>query len=330
MTAALTLADYANNPSPLVAGVAKVLRENSPFMDKLPFENVAALSVEVNREGNMSDVAWRNIGESHGSVLHTKPDKVTENVFSIGNEIIVDKMYLRDKSARLYNPMTYQTKMTTKSIARNFTDKIVNGLPSDKKNPVGLFYRLKNDLGASQNLLAKSGGLDISDDASGLSANIQAFIDKLDQLLYAVTDDFSLGGNGVLLLCNDTMLMRINSAFRQSGALDESKDALGRIFLTYKGATFIDMGLKYDESTRIIANAELADGTALTGGGSTSIYAVKLGKEYFTGWQEYALEVSEPTLMDDQVTYKSVVDWPVGIAVSHPRSIARLYGVIAA
>jgi len=29
------------------------------------------------------------------------------------------------------------------------------------------------------------------------------------------------------------------------------------------------------------------------------------------------------------VTYYSVIDWFVGLALSHPRSAARLYGVIA-
>jgi hypothetical protein len=236
---------------------------------------------------------------------------------------------MKDTSAKLYDPRTYQTKMVTKAIARNFTDKAINGLPSDEKNPVGLWYRVKTDFDSSQNILAKSSGLDISPDASGLAANIQAFIDKLDELLYAVTDSFD-GGDGVYIAVNDTLLGRINSAFRQSGLLDTSKDALGRVFKTYKGARFIDMGRKYDDSTRIIGNVELADGTALTGGACTTAYAFKVGKEYFTGWQEYALEVGDYELQSNKVTYKQVIDWMIGLAASHPRCIARLYGIIAA
>lgn len=329
MTVPLTLADYAAEPKELVAGVAKVLREESKFMDILPFVDVGALSVKTVREGGMPNVSWRNIGADHGSVKATKPDEVTENAFSIGNEIIVDKVYMKDKSVRLYNPMTYQTQMVTKAISRNFTDKSINGLPGDKSNPVGIWYRVKNDLSSSQNILAGSGGLDISPDATGLAANGQALIDKLDQLLYAVTDNFD-GGKGVYILTNDTLIMRINSIFRQSGQLQTNTDALGRKFIEYKGATFIDMGMKYDDATRIMGNVEMADGSALTGGSCTAAYAIRVGKEYFTGWQEYALDVSEPELQANKVTYKSVIDWMVGLAVSHPRSIARLYGIIAA
>lgn len=326
MTTAITLSDYAIQPNKLVAGVARVLRENSKFMDILPFENVGSLSVKVMREASaLPSVSWRNIGSSHGSVKAQKPDLVEEQAFSIGNEIIVDKVLMRDTSPKLYEVMPYQTQMITKAIARNFTNAAINGVPTDITNPVGLWWRTLNDLGSSQRINA---GIDISPDASGLAANIQTFIDALDSLLYAVVDSVDAGGKGVYLLMNDTCMLRMQSAFRQSGALKQTTDALGRIFLEYKGAKLIDMGYKYDEATRIITNTE--NGTALTGGGATSIYAVRVGKEYFTGWQEYAMEVSKPELQSDKVTYKSVIDWTVGLALSNPRSVARLYGITAA
>lgn len=325
-TLPLTLAEYAAEPKPLVQGVVNIWRKESKLMDVLPFEDVAALSIEVLRSGSMPSVSWRNIGADHGSAVATKPTKITEEAFSIGNEVDVDKVYVKDKSSRLYDPRTYQTTMVTKSIARNFNDKFINGLPSENSNPVGIWYRVQNDLGSAQRI---SAGTDISSDNASLASATQSFIDKLDELLYAVTDSFD-NTDKVFLLTNDTVIMRVNSIFRQSGLLDNSKDALGRVFSTYKGATFIDMGLKYDESTRIMGNAELANGTALTGGATSSIYAVRLGKEYLTGWQEYALDVSEYELQSNKVTYKQVIDWMVGIAVSHPRSIARLYNITAA
>lgn len=326
MTTALTLSDYIASPKPLLSLVAKILHETSRFMSVLPFKDIGAMSAEAWREGNvLPNVGWRDIGADHGSVVAVKPDKVTEQVYSIGNEIIVDKMYARDSSTRLVDPMTYQTNMITKAIARNFNNIAINGLPADLKNPVGLWHRTLYDLGSSQRINAS---VDISPDAASLSTGIQTMIDKLDELLYAVNDNIEIGGSGVYLLCNSTTLFRLNSIFRQSGLVSESKDALGRIWMEYKGAKFIDMGLKYDESTKVIGNVE--SGTALTGGAATSIYAVKVGEEYFTGIQEYGLEVSDFELMDDKVTYKSVIDWAVGLALVHPRSVARLYGITAA
>lgn len=323
-TLPLTLADYAAEPKPLVAGVANILRKESKVMDILPFEDVGALSIQVLREGSMPSISWRELGNDHSSAKATRPTQITENAFSIGNEIDVDKAYMKDKSARLYDPRTYQQNMVVKSIARNFSNVFINGLPSDKDNPVGLWYRNLYDQAASQRINAN---VNISPTNGSTATNAQIFIDKLDELLYAVTDNLE-GGQGVYVVCNDTLLMRINSMFRQSGLLSTTSDALGRKFIEYKGATFIDMGLKYDESTRIIGNVE--SGTALTGGGATSAYAFKVGREYLTAWQEYRLEVSDWALQSNQVTYKQVIDWMVGIAMSHPRAVARLYGITAA
>ena len=323
-TLPLTLADYASEPKPLVAGVVNILRKESKIMDILPFVDVGALSIKVIREGNMPNVSWRNIGADHGSAKATKPDEVTENAFSIGNEVDVDKVYVKDKSARLYDPRTYQQAMVVKSIARNFTNAFINGVPGDQKNPVGLWHRTLNDLASTQRINAN---VDISADSGAVATATQTMIDALDALLYSVTDNLE-STDKVFVVGNDTTLLRINSLFRQSGLLSSNQDALGRTFMSYKGATFIDAGLKYDEATRIITNAE--SGTALTGGGTTSLYAFKVGKEFLTGWQEYGLEVSDWVLQSNQVTYKQVIDWMVGIAVSHPRSVSRLYGITAA
>ena len=191
-----------------------------------------------------------------------------------------------------------------------------------------------NDLPATQRITADpagaSAGLDISPDATGLSTNIKSYFDKLDQLIYAVTDQITADGQSVYLIMNDTCLLRHQSVARQSGMLQVTTDALGRTFTEYKGAKIIDAGYKDDDTTKIIGNVELLTGAALTGATATSIYAVTVAPEKFTGWQEYPLEVVEPELLDDRVTYRSVVDWVVGLALSHPRCAARLYGVVAA
>lgn len=333
--AALTLAEYAVDPRPLVAGVAKVLRDESLWMDVLPFPTIASLSVKAIREGAvLPNPSWRQAGNSHSSVKAVLPDEVQEQVFSIGNQLVTDKMYLQDKSPRLYDPVAYQIKMITRGIARNFNNASINGLPGED-NPTGLFYRVMNDLPSDNRITADpaggSSGLDISPDtALALGTAARQLFDKLDQMLDVMGFGPTVPASGVYLLCNTNFIQRYNSLARYSGLLSTSQDALGRTFMDYRGAKFLDMGYKYDDSTKIIGNAETLAGAALTGGTGTSVYGVRLGSEYFTGWQEYGLEVSpfEPT--DDKVTYKSVIDWAVGLALSSKRSVARLYGIIAA
>lgn len=326
----LTLTDYASSPSLLVAGVAKILQKDSPFMSKMAFETVAALAVKVIREGKMPTPAWRKIGNPHGSTKGTRPDQVEENAFSFGNMIDVDKAYMKDQSPKFYDPRTYWTDMTVKAMGREFTDATINGDPTvNEDRPTGLFYRVKNHLAASQRLTADplggSAGLDVSMDAASLSSNIQILLDKLDLLIYSCAEN-----RADMLLMNDTMINRIWSVLRQSGLLKSTTDNLGREWYEYKGATFVDMGFKIDDETRVIGNAETLDGTALTAGTGTSIYALRTGKEFFTTWQEYPMEVEDKGYLDDAVTYRVVVDWVIGLALSHPRSVSRLYGIVAA
>lgn len=330
---ALTLVDYAADPRPLVRNVVKILREDSVWMDVLPFEDVGALAIKVIREGGMPSISWRRPGSSHGSNKATLPTEVEETAFSFGNYVDTDKVYRRDRTPRLYDPRTYQTSMTVRAMGREFNDASINGTPTSTDRPVGLWYRVQNDLGSDQRISADpaggSAGLDISPDAASLAANINTYFDKLDMLIYALTGSVTASGKGVYLLMNDTMMQRHQSLARQSGLLQTTTDQLGRTFTEYKGARFVDMGLKIDDSTKIIGDVETLTGAALTGGSATSIYGVRLGKEYFTGWQEYALEVDDLGKLDDGVTERILVDWVVGLALSHPRSAARLYGLVA-
>ena len=323
----LTLADYAASPKVLVAGVAKSLQDDSVFMDSVQFPTVSSLAVKVIREGAMPSVSWRKLGAAHGSNKAVKPNEIQEQAYSIGNYIDVDKTQLKDTSERFYDPRAYQTAMTTRAIAREFHDAVINNTPTvSTDKPVGLWWRITNDLGSSQRVDAGSGsGLDVSPDAAALSANSQQLLDRLDAVLYAMPDH-----KADLLLMNSTALMRIWSIARQAGVLSVNQDSLGREIWSYKGAKFIDMGFKIDDSNKVITDAELANGTALTGGGSTSIYAIRTGTEYFTPWQMYDLDVNDKGELDDGVTFRTVIDWTIGVALSHPRSVARLYGVIAA
>jgi hypothetical protein len=132
-----------------------------------------------------------------------------------------------------------------------------------------------------------------------------------------------------IICMNDTTLQRFWSIARQANVLNSNLDKLGREFWTYKGAKFIDTGFKIDDTNKIITDVELANGTALTGGASTSMYACRLGKEYLTPWQEYEMDVKDKGELDDGVTERTVIDWVVGLALTHPRSVARLYGIIA-
>ena len=317
---ALTLNDYAQSPKALVAGVAKVLQEASPLMDTVPFVDTGSLSINVVRESTRPTAAWRKIGAAHGSSKGST-DMVEEVAFSLGNSIDVDKVYVRAKNV-LYDARALQARQTLESVAFEFNDAFINGDPTvTPDRPTGLYFRVTNDMPASQRIDA--GGIDISPDTADASAAYK-FFDALDQLIYAMP-----GHTASALVCNDTVLMRYWSLARKSGLLATTKDNLDREFYTYKGAKIIDAGFKVNSVAKVMGNVETAAGL-LTGSTRSSIFAVKFGPEYLTGWQQYSLDVQDLGLLDDGVTYRSLVDWMVGLAVTHPQSVARLYNIVAA
>ena len=325
----ITLADYDSHPNPLVAGVAKTMRATSPFIDILPFKTISAKRVETARDtAGLPESNWREFGTEHGSTKADKPELVNERIYSIGDVIAIDKTDMRDQSKKLYDPRVYQTEKRTKCITRKFVTSAILGTPEDEMNPVGLMYRVNNFAAAENRLNANA--LDITATAAGLAANATTLFEKLDEMLYRLCDSLD-NTKGVYLLTNDTVILRYNSLARQFGNLKTTEDALGRTFSQYKGATFVDMGKKNDDVTRILGNAELTDGSALTGGTCSSIIGMRIGDELVTGIQEYDLEVSPFEVAPGSVLYQSVIDWAVGIAVTDPRhSLARLSGLKAA
>ena len=321
---AFTLADYQQQaPKMLNKAVIKTLREASPLMNTLPFPTTGTKTVQSVRVRTRPTAAWRRIGEDH-STSKGGYDLVQDTAFSLGLYIDVDVALSKD-SNKLYDPRVEWSKQAVEAVAFAFNDSFINGHPiTEPDGLTGLHYRLQEDLASTQQLAA--GSLDISPDGATLSATCQTFLDKLDQLIYMMPQH-----KADVLLMNDTMLMRYWSLARQSGYLKVTTDNLGREFMEYKGAKFFDIGYKSDDSTRIITNAEsLTVPATLTGGTGTSIYALRLGGEYATGFQQYPLRTLDKGELEDGVTERTVVDWVVGLSVTHPKSVARLYGLIAA
>lgn len=322
---AYTLADYARlAESPLKAGVVDILRASSVLMDALSWEDAGKLNIEIVRTKYLPTVGTRKIG---GTWTHTQGgvDTITERLVNIGNKIDIDKLLVKAKA--VVDQRALQVSMFSKAVALKFNNVLINGNPSsDYDDLIGLRYRLINDLPAGQTILG--GGLEIDPGATGLAANQLTMIDKLHELI-----DVTADGQSDFLVMNREMKMRIGAALRASGMLATTTDNYGRKFETFGpgGPVLLDIGSTdpLDRTARIIGNTELDDGSATTGGDASTIYSVKIGEEYLNGWQEYALDVQDMGLLEDGVTYRTVIDWPLGIYMVSPFSLARLVGVVA-
>lgn len=317
-----TLYDYERTaPDNLNKAVARTWREASPIMDMLKFRTSNKLTEKVLRFNALNSIPWRKIGEAF-TQSKVNPEPIEERLFFMGAKIDVPYEYVKSES--LVDLRAAQTEAIMKGAAFAFNDAFINGNPlTDEDSLVGLWYRIKNDLGSGQQVNAN---LDVSSDTAVTSVEKKMF-DVVADLMDRVDGN---PGDKVLLM-GRTLYLRFQAACRNSNLLSTSTDQLGRTFLTYGngGPKIINMGYKYDQSTQIMADAENGI-SALTGGAHSSMYCVRFGDPYVMGWCQEMPNAEDVGLTEDRINYRTVVRFSPGLFMTSPRSAAIAYGFTAA
>ncbi len=158
--------------------------------------------------------------------------------------------------------------------------------------------------------------LDIST-GTAMDTNGHALLDLLDQARYALDEH-----KGDMMLMNDTLLLKIRSILRRKGLLDSTRDMFGRDVDVYAGIPMVDIGVKADQTTKVIADNH--DGST----GITSLYIVKFGVgEYMHGIQKEELSVKDLGELESKPAFRTRIQWPVGLANWNKRSVVRLKGI---
>jgi hypothetical protein len=318
---AMTLAEYSKIAKDNLLGfIADHFLMESNLMQILPWQTNKNLTVGIPSWDTLPTPSWRKLNASYSESTGTVKHQV-ESQYILGHDIDVDVVLAR-ASNTVEDARQLQRRMSAKAMAFEFNDVFINGDPASDELK-GLINRVTDVYNAGYTGQYIDGG---SAAASGRgmlydSTERHYFLDKLNQLIYAIA-----GHKPDALLMNSKVLLAIESAFRREGLLSNSKDMFDRDITTFKGIPLIDVGLKADQSTEILPNTETLSG----GTDETSILAVKFGEEeYLWGLQQAPLEVRDLGEIDTQPVYRDRVEWVVGLAISNPRSIARLYGIVA-
>lgn len=314
-----TLIDYGMRVNTAIeATVIRDYTEYAPLLQMLDLETTGDLARVYRYWKSITPPGKRKINEAYTTAEATLAQK-SEQVSMYGCYIDTDVAEVRtQKEADLRGERQAQIMYAH---ACDFNDDFINGSQIiDNEEMNGLAWRLANDtvIPAGNKLHASTaaGGLDVL----ASSANMQSFFDSLNKLKYALPGHGKRGK--VVLWMNSTSLLNIESTLRRQGLLTTTKDAYGREINTWGNAMLIDIGVKYDDTTNIILNteADYGAGAAL----STSIYATVLGKGFLWGQQAYPMRIVDKGELEDGVTMRTLVDWPVTLAMGDKRSIAKL------
>ncbi len=316
MAGTITLVEFAKECNdPLVKGVAMTLWQESNPMKFIPWETIGALYKKMLRVQTLPSVARRKLNATWASSTGTT-EPITEGVSLVGGNIDIDKEMVEGNQT-IEDVRTIQTTLKTKAMAYEFNDNFINGsVLTDVDNFDGLKARCdRTDMTAQKILSATSTNL--LDDTQ---AHALAFVKEMDNLTYTID-----GHSPTFLVTNSMGLRTINSALRIAGVLRTDKDQFGNLVTFWGPVPIYDIGVKADQSTLVMPAETIA---GIAGAGYFSIYAVKVGEGTdFWGIQKHAPEVKDAGLLEDQVTYRTNVNWPVGLAQINKRSTARLYGI---
>lgn len=323
---AWTLAELSKiETDTLRKSVIDTLLMESNLMELIPWETIGQLATTVVRYKDLPSFGYRKINEGFSESTGKFEQKV-ENISLGGLDIDTDKAIARAKNT-IADARAIQQTMALKSAAYEFNYRFIRGNPiNDPEEFKGLAERV-NDIYNEGFTDQKFAGANTSTGILNSTTTRHLFLNDLDKLIYAID-----GHSPEYLLMNKKMLLALRAVLRMEKLLNNAQDMFGRNVDMYGSTRLVDIGVKADQTTEIILNSETAAGVVSGGVANTytSIYAVKFGIGIETwGIQEYPMEVSDLGELQTAPKFRTRVDWPHGLATVSPRSVARMYGVVA-
>jgi hypothetical protein len=284
------------------AGVISMFADTSDILRALTFMTVQGGSLSYTVEGQLPGVAFRGFNESYTPSTGIINPSV-EVLRVLGGNMDVDRALIKTRGPeiRATNEM-----MKAKAIALSITDKVING--DSVANPRE-FDGLRRRITGSQLIPAN---------LAAPAANSPLSLEALDAAIDAVD------GANYLIMSKDAR-RKLSRAARSNigGEIVVGTDAFGYKIDMYNGIPILIADYN-DVGSRIIDFNEVGPGGGST---SSSIYVVRIDDGYVTGLQNGSFEVDDLGLINDGVTYRTVIEWIVGLAVMHGRAAARVWGI---
>jgi hypothetical protein len=310
---AYTLAQLAKlETDPLRKYVMMNLLRYSRLMEYIPWTNVDSLKVIATRWKTLPSVAFRRINEGY-TPNEGQDEQVWESLFALGGEIKFDRVFKKIKNT-IVDPYKNETDKKLVSLALTFNDYLINGdHATDADGFEGLKKRVSG-LPARQSVYF-AGAAAAALDPTASTANGRAFFDHLEEMAYKTNR-----GQLQALLMNEGMIYGLGRVARYIQAaggnwLDVTQDSFDRQIMTFKGAQCVDVGIKHDQSTEVITDAETA-GDA--GADATSIYGLSFDEQDgVIGIQLSDIEVYDPLGGSEQEATPTTLmrmEWWLGLA----------------
>ena len=326
---ALTMYDIARlKDTNFEKGIVEMFIRESDLLKVFPFENIDTMSIQTRRMASLPPTQWRERGQRFFDGGQVGFETVVDSLFNTGAEINIDDADMKDKGPFIVNPLKFNTEAKVKAIVYDFHDKVINGDHAvDPNSFEGLKVRI-GGLASTQSLYTAS-LLDVRPSTITVS-NAYTWLERIDEAKYACD-----GHTADICLTDGDFIRALKHALRVIGQyvnapgtppanLNERESSnfvaptAGRAFV-WDEVRYIDMGVKADQTTHIVA-------TETIGSACRPAYFVKLGDAYLNAIQYAPLDVKPPFMLDDGVTFRSIISWYVGLRHVHNRFAVKMSG----
>lgn len=313
-----SLAEFAKlDKDDLRAGVIMTLLRYSPIMDKIPWENTGSLRSEATRWNTLPDTGFRKIGGTY-TASEGSYDQIWESVYPFGGKISWDRIFELTKNT-IKDPVADQVEMKLRSLALTFNNYFING---DHAVDEDGFEGLKKRVAAmpTRQTVYAAGAASAALDPTASTANGRAFIDAWEKAV-----QYCNAGQVNAIFMNENMILGFTRVLRYLNIaggqiLDYTKDNFSRRVLSWNGIPFVDVGYKYDLTTEIITDTEVAGDS---GTDATSVYFVSYDSiEGMTGIQLKNMDIIDSD--DDQLQKSKIIDWICGLATWGKYGLVRM------
>ena len=289
----------------LKAGVVEIFREGKLY-SSMSQVGVSGTGIHYNQESSLPSIGFRGVNEAYSeSSAVINPQSEALKIF--GGDLDIDLALEAMQGSEI---RTAQVAMKVKAARLKLEKTIIKG---DSTSDVNEFDGIQARIPSGSSQL-------ISNATNGAGLSLAA----LDELIDAVDETV---GSPVLVM-NRGVRRRLSAANRVASAvgnLTYSQDALGRQQYTYNGVPVIDIDTD-ETGTAILPFSETQGSSSV----ASSIYCIASGPNGATLINNGGINVRDLGELDSKPVRRIRVEAYMGMAVFHPRAIARLSGVLNA
>ena len=299
----LTLVEAAKlSTDTLQRGVIEKFAQSSVVLERLPFDDIEGNSYRYNIEQTLPGIAFRGVNEGYTESTGVV-NPVVESLVIGGGESDVDKFIVKTRS-NVNNVRSVYDGMKVKALSLSITKTFFDG--DSTANPKEFDGVNKRLAGGSQEVAAGTNGAQLT----------QAMLDDLIDRIFGAPD---------LLLMSKTMRRSLTALARTSTQISYDLDSFGRRVLVYAG---VPVGIvEEDNSGNEILGFDETQGSSNIAG---SIYAIRFGvQEFLWGIQNGIIQVTDLGEIESKPVLRTRIEWYLGLCIGHPKSVARLKGVLA-